>query len=87
MQETAKVNYIQYGKGTKKSKPKPRSSGGSGGSGSSVNARKLPKLTGKGRKVPLPNDICWRCGKSRHQKGQYCKALEAVCRGCGTKGH
>ena len=63
---------------------KPRSSGGSG---SSVNARKPPKLTGKGRKVPLPTDICWRCGKSRHQKGQHCKALEAVCRSCGTKGH
>ena len=81
MQETAKVNYVQYGKGTKKSKPKSRSSG------SSVNTRKSSKPTGKGRKVPLPTDICWRCGKSRHQKGQYCKALEAVCRSCGTKGH
>ena len=62
MQETAKVNYVQYGKGTKKSKPKPRPSGGSGsssgGSGSSVNARKPSKLTGKSRKVPLPTDIC-----------------------------
>ena len=81
MQETAKVNYVQYGKGTKKSKPKPRSSGGS------VNARKSSKLTGKCRKVPLSTDICWRCGKSRHQKGHHCKALEAVCRSCGTKGH
>ena len=84
MQETARVNYVQYGKGTKKSKPKPRPSGSSG---SSVNARKSSKLTGKSRKVPLPTDICWRCGKSRHQKGQHCKAVEAVCRGCGTKGH
>ena len=84
MQETAKVNYVQYGKGAKKSNPKPRPSGGSGSSG---NARKPSKLTGKGRKVPLPTDICWRCGKSRHHKGQHCKALEAVCRGCGTKGH
>ena len=87
MQKTAKVNYVQYGKGTKKSKPKQRSSGGSGGSGSSVNARKSSKLTGKSRKVPLSTDICWRCGKSRHQNGQHCKALEAVCRSCRIKGH
>ena len=91
MQETAKVNYVQYGKGSKgRNKPKTRSSGssfGSGGGSSSVNARKPHKLTGKGRKVPLPTDICWRCGKSRHQKGQHCKALEAVCRSCGTKEH
>ena len=86
MQETAKVKYVQYGKGTKKSKPKPRPSGSSGG-GSNVNTRKSSKLTGKGRKVPLPTDMCWRCGKSRHQKGQHCKAIEAVCRSCGTKGH
>ena len=59
MQETAQVNYIQYGKGTKKSKPKPRSSG------SSVNARKSSKLTGKGRKFPLSTDICWRYGKPK----------------------
>ena len=30
---------------------------------------------------------CYRCGKGRHQKGQDCKSLDAVCRGCGTKGH
>ena len=45
------------------------------------------KPSGKGKKVPLPTDICWRCGKGRHQKGQPCKAVEAVCRNCGTKGH
>ena len=87
MQETARVNYVQYGKGTKKSMPKPRPGGGSGSGGSSVNASKSSKLTGKSRKVPLPTDICWKCGNSRHQKGQHCKAVEAVCRGCGMKGH
>ena len=46
-----------------------------------------PKSSGKGKKVPLPNDICWRCGKGRHQKGQPCKALDAVCRNCSIKGH
>ena len=39
------------------------------------------------RKVPLPTDICWRCGRGRHQKGQPCKAVEAVCRNCSIKGH
>ena len=94
MQETTKINYIQYGKGSKtKERPKPRPSGSSGGTGSvgsrvnAGNTRKPTKLTGKGRKVPLPNDIYWRCGKPRHQKGQLCKAMEAVCRGCGTKGY
>ena len=35
----------------------------------------------------MPIDICWRCGKLRHQKGQPCKDVEAVCRNCGMKGH
>ena len=88
MQETAKVNYVHYGKGSKKSKGKSRPSCSSGsGSGSSVNTGKPSKLSGKGRKVPLPTDICWRCGKGRHQKGHPCKAVEAVCGSCGTKGH
>ena len=91
MQETAKINYIQYGKGSNtKGRPKPRPSGRNGSSGGRVNTantRKPTKLTGKGRKAPLPNDICWRCGKPRHQKGQPCKATEAICRGYGTKGH
>ena len=47
----------------------------------------LEKPSGKGKKVPLPTDICWRCGKGRLQKGQPCKAVEAVCRKCRTKGH
>ena len=85
MQETAKVNYVHYGEGSKKGKSKPRPSGGS--SGSRVNPGNTGKPSGKGKKVPLPTDICWRCGKGGHQKGQPCKAVEAVCRNCGTKGH
>ena len=88
MQETAKVNYVHYGKGSKKGKSKPRSSdssgSSSGGGGSRVNAG---KPSGNGKKVPLPTDICWRYGKGMHQKGQPCKEVEAVCRKCGTKGH
>ena len=76
MQETAKVNYVHYGKGSKRGKPKSSGKGlTSGGSGSSW---KPSKPSGKGRKVPLPTDICWRCGEGRHQKGQPCKAVEAV---------
>ena len=90
MQETAKVNYVQYGRGTKKGKTKPRPSGSSGGSssgrGSRINAGNARKPPRKGRKVPLPTDICWRCGKGRHQKGHPCKAVEAVCERLWNKG-
>ena len=47
----------------------------------------MGKPSGKGKKVPLPTVICWRCGKGRHQKGQPYKDVEAVCRHCETKGH
>ena len=33
------------------------------------------------------HNTCYRCGKNRHQKTQDCQALDAVCRGCGKKGH
>ena len=70
MQETAKVNYVQYGKSSKrKSKPgkfqQPTANGSSGRSSGNPS-----KSGGKGKKVPLPTDICWRCGKGQHQKGQ-----------------
>ena len=87
MQETAKVNYIQYGR-NKKPKPKPgkfhQQPTANGSSGSSGNPS---KSGGKVKKVPLPTDIYWHCGKCRHQKGQLCKAVEAVCRNCSIKGH
>ena len=50
MQETAKVNYVQYGKGSKSKKCKPRPNGSSVDaeehSGSNVNAGE-PKIQGK----------------------------------------
>ena len=94
MQDTAKVNYMQYGKGSKSKKCKPRPSGSSGGSSSSVNAEECsgsnanagkPKY--KGKKPPLPTVICWRCRKARNKKGEICKALELICRNCRIKGH
>ena len=45
------------------------------------------KPSGKGRKFPFLQDTCYRCGKGRHQKVQDSKAVDAMCRGCGKKGH
>ena len=89
MQETAKVNYVQYGKSTKHKKGKKFTQSGAsrgnhrGDRGHGTSS----KPGGKGKKLPFPQDTCYRCGKNRHQKTQDCKALDAVCRGCGKKGH
>ena len=89
MQETAKVNYVQYGKSMKHKKGKKSSQ--SGTSGANQRGDKghgtSSKPGGKGKKLPFLQDTCYRCGKGRHQKTQDCKALDAVCRGCGKKGH
>ena len=89
MQETAKVNYVQYGKSTKNKKGKKSTqSGTSGGSYSGDKGHGTSsKPSGKGKKLPFPQDTCYRCGKGRHQKVQDCKALDVVCRGCGKEGH
>ena len=92
MQETAKVNYILYGKSTKSKKgKKPQSSAGASGSGASssgAGGHRGSRPSGKfNKRPPLPPDTCYRCGKGRHQKAQDCKAVEATCRGCGKKGH
>ena len=92
MQETAKVNYIQYGKSTK-SKKKPQSSAGASGQGAGshktgAGGHRGSRPGGKfNKRPPLPPDTCYRCGKGRHQKAQDCKAVAATCRGCGKKGH
>ena len=62
-QETAKDNYVQYGKNKKKKLGKFQHSTSGSSGGSSGNAGKPSKHGGKGKKVPLPTDICWRCGK------------------------
>ena len=89
MQDTVKVNYVQYGKSTKNKKGKKSAqSGASGGNYSGDRGHGTSsKPSGKGKKLPFPQDTCYRCGKNRHQKTQDCKALDAVCRGCGKKGH
>ena len=89
MQETAKVNYVQYGNLTKSKKGKKSTqSGASGGSyRGDTGHGTSSKPSGKGKKLPFPQDTCYRCGKGRHQKTKDCKALDMVCRGCGKKGH
>ena len=88
MQETAKVNYVQYGKLTKGKKGKKSTqSGTSGGNYKGKGHGTSSKPGGKGKKLPFPQDTCYRCGKSRHQNTQDCKALDTMCRGCGKKGH
>ena len=81
MQETAKANYIQYGKSTKNKKGKrfqhstPSTGSDRGNRGHGTQS----KPSGKGRKVPLPPGTCYRCGKGRHQKDMEFKALKSVC--------
>ena len=80
MQETAKVNYVHYGKSTKHKKGKKSTQSGASGSshrgdkGHGMNS----KPSGKGRKLLFLQDTCYRCGKGRHQKVQDCKALDMV---------
>ena len=93
MQETAKVNYVQYGKSTKSKKKKPQSSAGASrhGAGShktGAGGHRGSRPSGKpNKRPPLLPDTCYRCGKGRHQKAQDCKAVDTTCRGCGKKGH
>ena len=94
MQETAKVNYIQYGKSTKSKKgKKPQSSAGASSQGAcghntGAGGHRGSRPGGKfNKRPPLLPDTCYRCGKGRHQKAQDCKAVDATCRGCGKKGH
>ena len=89
MQETAKVNYVQYGKSTKSKKGKKSTQSGAGANSqrSDRGHGMSSKPTGKGKKFPFLQDTCYRCGNGRHQKVQDWKAVDTVCRGCGKKGH
>ena len=80
MQETAKVNYIQYGKSTKSKKgKKPQSGAGASGhnagasghnagaSGPGAGGHRGSRPSGKfNKRPPLLPDTCYRCGKGRH---------------------
>ena len=68
MQETVKVNYVQYGKSTKSKKGKKSTQfGASGGSYRGNRGRgTISKPGGKGKKLPFLQDTCYRCGKGKH---------------------
>ena len=93
MAETAKVNYVQYGKLTKSKKKKPQSSAWATGQGADSHktgpgSHRGSTPSGKfNKRPPLLPDTCYRCGKARHQKAQDCKAVGTTCRGHGRKGH
>ena len=88
MQETAKVNYVQYGKSTKSKKGKKPQSSARASSHNAGAGHRGSRPSGKfNKRPPLPPDTCYRCGKGRHQKAQDCKAVDTTCRGCGKKGH
>ena len=88
MQDTVKVNFVQYGKSTKKKGKKSAQSGASGGNHRGDRGHGTSsKPGGIGKKLPFLQDTCYQCSKNRHQKTQDCKALDAVCRSCGKKGH
>ena len=93
MQETAKVNYIQYGKSTKSKKKKPQSSAGASGQGTGQ-----PQCRGQATGDPdlvenSTKDLLYcqtpatDVGKEDTERAQDCKAVDATCRGCGKKGH
>ena len=76
MQETAKVNYVQYGKSTKSKKgKKPQSSAGASGQGAGghntgAGGHRGSRPGGKfNKRPPLLPDTFYRCGKGRHPKG------------------
>ena len=87
MKETAKVNYIQYGKSMKGKKGKKSTQSGASSHRGDRGHGMSSKPSRKGRKLPFLQDTCYRCGKGRHQKVQDCKAVHMTCRGCGKKGH
>ena len=76
MQETAKVNYVQYGKSTKSKKgKKPQSSAGTSSHNAGAGHRGSRPSGKFNKRPPLPPDTCYRCGKGRHQKSQDCKGV------------
>ena len=72
---------------SKKGKKSTQSGAGANSQRSDRGHGTSSKPSGKGRKLPFPQDTCYRCGKGRHQKVQDCKAVDTTCRGCGKKGH
>ena len=95
MQETVKVNYVQYGKGAKGKKCKPKKSGNSGCAVAAVLMLKnamaaMQVLVKPNPKARNPHYLPTSAGgveKQDTRKARSAKALESTCRNCGIKGH
>ena len=90
MQETAKINYVQYGKGSKKNKGKARPNGSSVNTGecggSNFNAGEPQNTLGRAGNPHYPLASVEGVENLDIRKVNHVK-LEAVCRNCGIKGH
>ena len=93
MQETAKVNYVQYGKLTKSKKKKPQSNAGAtaqgAGSHKETGGHRGPRPSGKpNKRPPLLPDTCYRCGKGETPKRHRTARLwTPLAEGVERKGH
>ena len=72
MQETAKVNYVQYGKSTKSKKGKKSTQSGAGANSQRGHGTSS-KPSGKGRKFPFLQDTFYRCGNADTKKYRTAK--------------
>ena len=93
MAETAKVNYVQYGKSSKSksNKKKPQSSAGATGQGAcghktGAGGHRGSRPSGKfNKRPPLPPDTCYRCGKGKHQKYRTARLWMLLAEGVAGK--
>ena len=89
MQETAKVNYVQYGKSTKNKKGKKSTQSGTSGGRLQGVIEAMEQVLNPVERVrsfhshkTLATDVV----KAGTRKVSKCKALDAVSQGCGNEG-
>ena len=75
MQETAKVNYVQYGKSTKSKKGKKSTQSGAGANsqGSDRAMEQVLNPVEKGRKFPFPQALATDVGKADNKRYRTAK--------------
>ena len=90
MQETAKVNYVQYGKSTKSKKGKKSTQSGAGANSHRGVIGAMEQVLNPVERVgsfhsckTLATDV----GKADTKRYRTAKLLDMMCRGCGKKGH
>ena len=90
MQDTVKVNYVQYGKSTKNKKGKKSTQSGASGGNHRGNRGHgtSSKPSGKGKKLPFPQrHLLQMWQKQTPENPGLSELWMLVCRGCGKKGH